>query len=245
MAYTFDAMKAGYARLWREATVKSTAGAASAARTIIANREKYEEVATAIGHGELWPLIGALHHRESNCDFSTHLHNGDSLQGYTRHVPAGRPQVGHAPPFTWTESAIDALDLKGWRKISEWPLERWLYEAERYNGWGYLSKINSPYLWAGTSLQQRGKYTSDGHYSSSVWDTQLGVVAVLKAVFDFLPDANPLSDVAPPSHSAVGVDAPALLLQVAELLRPVLEQHYVVLSQEQFATLVKTLKGAK
>ena len=29
------------------------------------------------------------------------------------------------------------LALKGWNNIKDWPISRWLYESERYNGWGY------------------------------------------------------------------------------------------------------------
>jgi lysozyme family protein len=213
--------------------------AAAVARGIVKDRERYEQAGAQIEHLELWPLIGAIHNREASRSFSTHLHNGDSLKGYTRHVPADRPQVGHGPPFSWEESAQDALRLKGWDKIAEWPLERWLYEAERYNGWGYLGRINSPYIWAGTSKQQRGKFYADGKYSASIWDTQLGIAAILKAVFDFVPNAEPLSDVAPeppvPDVSPVGT---------SDFIKYI-EREYVILTKKQFAMLLEAIKGAK
>lgn len=237
MAYTFNAMKPGYANLWRAAEVKETSAATKVAKGIIADRERYEQAAEQIGHKFLWPLIGAIHNREASRSFSTHLHNGDSLKGYTHHVPSGRPQVGHGPPFTWEESAEDALRLMGWDKVDDWPIERWLYEAEHLNGWGYLGKINSPYLWAGTTKQQRGKYIADGKYSSSTWDTQLGVVAILKAVFDLEPSASPLSDVPPTTtHSS-----PTGTNDFVKYL----EANYVVLTKEQFAILLQAVKGPK
>lgn len=236
--YTFAALKNGYANLYRKAKVTSTAAAAKVAKGIVADRERYEAVAEKIGHPELWPLIGAIHNRESSRSFSTHLHNGDSLKGYTHHVPAGRPKIDHGPPFTWEESADDALRLKGWDKISEWPLERWLYEAERYNGWGYLGKINSPYIWAGTDKQQRGKYVADGKYSSSAWDTQLGIAAILKAVFDFVPEANPQSDVEP------GEVSPPPVSSTQDFMKYI-EERFVVLTKEQFAILLEAVRNSK
>jgi lysozyme family protein len=249
MPYTFAASKVGYANLWRKAEVTSTSAAAQAAKYIIANRDKYEEAARGIGHEEIWPLVGAIHWRESGGDFGGVLHNGQHIIGTgqkTTIVPKGR-----GPFSTWQEAASDALKLQGWDKIDDWPLERWLYEAERYNGWGYLGKINSPYVWAGTNLQQRGKYISDGTYSSSTWDQQLGVAAILKAVFDFVPEANPDSDVAPPQPEQKPVPAPVpvpsaeLLTKMAELLLPVIEQNYVVLTKEQFASLIAEIAKGK
>jgi lysozyme family protein len=244
MAPTFDAAKLGYHNLWNKAQVTSTDAAAKVAHGIIADRERYEAAATAIGHSSVWPLIGAIHNRESSRSFSTHLHNGDPLTGYTTHVPAGRPQVGHGPPFTWEESAQDALKLQGWDKIADWPLERWLYEAERYNGWGYLGKINSPYVWAGTTLQQRGKYVSDGKFDSSAWDSQLGIAAILKAVFDYLPDAMPDSAVAPPVPTVIEpVPNEQVMRDVINAVLPVIESQYVVLTKEQFQKLLELVKG--
>lgn len=245
MAYTYGAMKQGYANLWRKAEATKAPAAASVARGIIADRERYETAARAIGHEELWPLIGAIHNRESSRSFSTHLHNGDSLKGYTTHVPAGRPQVGHGPPFSWEESAQDALELKGWDKIESWPLERWLYEAERYNGWGYLSKINSPYLWAGTTLQQRGKYVADGVYDSGHWDTQLGIVAILKAVFDYEPGVAPPSDVAPPTvpQPPPITDQEVIITSIVQAVLPLIEKEYVVLTRAQFEAIIKAARG--
>jgi hypothetical protein len=56
-----------------------------------------------------------------------------------------------------------------------------LSAAEPYNGYGYRNKgLRSPYLWASTNHQQRGKYVADGVFNASVMDTQMGVAAMLK-----------------------------------------------------------------
>ena len=60
-----------------------------------------------------------------------------------------------------------------------------LYEFEKYNGFGYVKhKVNSPYVWAGTSLQQSGKYVADGVFNRSHWDKQLGCAAILKKLIE-------------------------------------------------------------
>ncbi len=59
----------------------------------------------------------------------------------------------------------------------KWSLDR----IEGYNGLGYRNRgVPSPYLFSGTTVYEKGKYTGDGKYSASAIDQQLGVVAVLK-----------------------------------------------------------------
>ena len=172
----------GYNNLWNKATLQSDdlQRLASTSKTIIKNRARYEAAGQRISHLELWPLIAALHWRESSGNFNTQLAQGDPLNRVSTHVPAGM-----GPYATWEDGAEAALRLKGWQSINEWPISRQLYEAERYNGFGYFSRgVNSPYVWAATSLQQAGKYVADGVWSSTAWDSQLGVAAILK---DLLP----------------------------------------------------------
>jgi lysozyme family protein len=127
-------------------------------------------------------MIGVIDSREGGVAHlgRTHLHCGDSLGWYTRHVPAGRPHVGHGPPFTFYESACDALRMKSLQKIQNWTIERMLFELQPYNGLGYFFHgIPSPYLWSCTNQYDPphgpgGKYTSDGHFEAHVRDSQVG-----------------------------------------------------------------------
>src|SRR5690606_5399494 len=101
-----------YADLWARAVVK-TAGlpiVERIANNSLANRQRYERVSAQTRVP--WYLIAALHSLESSQNFTRHLHNGDPLTARTRQVPAGRPRSGN-PPFTWEESAIDALTMEG------------------------------------------------------------------------------------------------------------------------------------
>lgn len=147
---------------------------------IVANKPRYEPVSAATGVP--WYVIGLIHGLEAGFSFNAHLHNGDPLTARTYQQPEGRPVSG-SPPFTWEESALDALaydHLTGW---GDWDLVGTLYKLEAFNGMGYrhLSPpIPSPYLWAGSNQYAQGKFTSDGHYDPSAVSQQIGAATALK-----------------------------------------------------------------
>jgi lysozyme family protein len=178
--YNFNNLKPEYTHLWEICKINP------------GKQKQFKEAAELIKKGEIvykeleaktgvpWYLIGMLHYRESDCNFHTHLHNGDSLRYRTQHVPAGRPPVGN-PPFSFEYSAIDALKYEGFDKIHDWSIERVLYCLEQYNGWGYRQRgFPSAYVWAGTNDYVHGKFVSDGVFSAYVVDSQLGCAGILK-----------------------------------------------------------------
>ena len=58
-----------------------------------------------------------------------------------------------------------------------------LYTIERYNGTGYLryhKNVPTPYLWSGSQHYVKGKYVSDGKWSSSAVSKQVGAAVILK-----------------------------------------------------------------
>jgi lysozyme family protein len=172
----------GYANLWKQATIKASEATkvSKAAARVLAGRSRYDAVEAATGVPWWW--VGVVHLLESNCDFTTHLHNGDPLTARTVHVPADRPSEGQ-PPFTWQASAIDALTLKGLDDEKDWSIPKALWNFERYNGFGYVSKgVNSPYVWSKTNLYSRGKYISDGVFDASAVSSQVGAAAILLAM---------------------------------------------------------------
>ena len=190
MAWTFEATERGYANLWKAATLKGGADATNAegfADKIIAAEQRYRAVQASTGVP--WYFIGALHMRESSCNFAGVLHNGDRIigtGGLTTRVPAGR-----GPFATWEESAVDALKLKDMHRVQSWSVARMLYQAEVFNGLGYAGKgINSPYVWAGTNQEQLGKYVADHVFDRAADDTQLGVAAVLIRLAQKRPDIH-------------------------------------------------------
>lgn len=145
---------------------------------ISANKEKYKKVEelTTVP----WYVVAVIHYRESSLNFTRHLHNGDKLSGRTVHVPKGRPLKGN-PPFTWVESAVDALKLKSYHTCTDWSIENTLNLLERYNGLGYKKKgLPSPYLWTWSSLYKKGKYVADGKFDPNFVDQQCGAAVLLK-----------------------------------------------------------------
>lgn len=202
MNYTFEARREIYTNLWASMNIRPERLAiiTRQADKILSFKDRYDPIEKATGVP--WYIIGLMHLRESNFDFDTHLHNGDPLSERTYHVPAGRPISG-SPPFTFEESAIDAMRQKGYDKVSDWSIERIAFTLEKYNGFGYIQYgINSPYLWAGTDLYSKGKFVRDHVFSASYVDTQLGTMAVIRVILDKL--GNPLQK----THTEIAKQAP-------------------------------------
>lgn len=147
---------------------------------MVDNRSIYERVGREVNAP--WYFVAAVHCLEASLDFNRHLHNGDPLTDRTRQVPAGRPVHGE-PPFTWEESAVDALQLRRIDAVREWTLERVLYELEGYNGWGYRKfhpHVKSPYLWSYSNHYRSGKYVADGTWSDTAVSRQCGAAVLVK-----------------------------------------------------------------
>lgn len=143
-------------------------------------RSRYQSVGEQ--KGIPWSFVAVIHNMEASGDFSCHLHNGDSLEQRTVQVPAGRPKRGR-PPFTWEESAGDALSLKRLGARTDWSVAGTLYQLERYNGWGYRlhhPHVLSPYLWSFSNHYQRGKYVADGTWSDTAVSRQCGGAVLLR-----------------------------------------------------------------
>jgi len=215
---SFEAAKAGYGNLWRSMTIRPERRAAleGAARKILRGKSRYLAVERATGVP--WFVIGLEHDREADCSFACHLHNGDNgrpdAQGRltirTRQVPAGRPRS--SPPWTWEESARDALAIDGLDKIADWDIEQILYMCEKFNGEGYFGRnVNSPYVWAGSNHYgdppNIGKYVADHVFDPPAIDSQLGcapLLAVMMAMDSSIalwlrtPQRVPPPDIAPP-----------------------------------------------
>lgn len=144
-------------------------------------KDVYMKVETATGVP--WQMVAVIHVREAGEEdigvWKRCLHDGEKVIGNgrkTRDVPRGR-----GPFATWQEAALDALHIQSFDQIKSWPTSRMLWALEPFNGYGYRNKgLRSPYLWASTNHQQRGKYIRDGVFDPNVMDTQIGCAALLK-----------------------------------------------------------------
>lgn len=163
---------------------------------ILSGKVRYEGVAATIGNGIPWWFIGITHFMEAGMffpnHFKKHLHCGDPLTGRTFHVPANRPKFnpnnGTEPPsinnpYSWEESALDALKFMGYDKVKDWSLENCLVLFEKFNGLGYKKRgVPNPYLWSFTTAYTKGKYVLDGKFDPNAVSKQPGVAAIMKTI---------------------------------------------------------------
>jgi lysozyme family protein len=147
---------------------------------IITNRSRYQAVGSALGIP--WYFIGAIHNMESALRFTGHLHNGDPLTARTVHVPKGRPISGN-PPFTWEQSATDALTLEQLDSVHDWTMPGVLFQLEKYNGFGYRTRhpeVLSPYVWSYSTHYTSGKYVEDGRFDPDAVSNQCGAAVIVR-----------------------------------------------------------------
>jgi lysozyme family protein/peptidoglycan hydrolase-like protein with peptidoglycan-binding domain len=153
-------------------------------RRIVASKDRYQAVQE--GQGVPWFVVAIIHNLECSGRFDRHLHNGDPLTARTVHVPAGRPRKGQ-PPFTWEDSAADALAGHGLGTGTDWSVPGIAFQLEAYNGWGYRNnfpQVRSPYLWSFSNIYDRGKYVADGRFSPDAVSQQCGGMVLLRALMD-------------------------------------------------------------
>jgi lysozyme family protein len=130
-----------------------------------------------------WWVIAVIHEREADQNWKCSIAQGDPWNHVSRHVPRGR-----GPFKDWFSAGVDALEKCApfagrWK---DWSAGGTLTLLELYNGTGYEDYHHeaSPYIWGATTMEEEGKYIADGHYSATVWDTQLGCAALLKKMME-------------------------------------------------------------
>lgn len=176
------ALKADYENLWSTCVVKPIGNhyATQTVNKMRANESRYESIGDVTSVP--WWFIAVLHNMECGLNFNKHLHNGDPLTGRTVRVPAGRPVSGN-PPFTFEESAVDAIRLKNYHQIQDWSIAHVLFVMEGFNGYGYRTdhpEVKSPYLWSMTNHYIKGKYVRDHVFDPEAVSQQLGIACILK-----------------------------------------------------------------
>lgn len=179
---TLEQLKPEYERLFNTCEIKPSKFAEidSIANRIIQNKSRYEAIGKPLNMP--WYFIGITHCMECGLSFNKHLHNGDPLTARTVQMPKGRPKTGH-PPFSFEDSARDALVYEGFDKVMDWSIPGTLYLFEKYNGFGYRnSKINipTPYLWSYSNHYNKGKYAADGKYDTTLVSKQCGTATILR-----------------------------------------------------------------
>ena len=174
-----------YRRLFRTAKVRPERKplVQQVAASLATHRSRYERAGGPIGVP--WWFVAIIHSLEASQNFHTHLHNGDPLTHRTVHVPRNRPPGN--PPFTFEESARDALTLEGFAHGHDWSISRALFRLERFNGFGYRKPsiaFPTPYLWSFCQHYAKGKFSSDGHFDPNLVSQQIGAGVLLRVMVD-------------------------------------------------------------
>lgn len=186
---------------------------------IVKNKEKYFAVADAIGCPAAF--VAAIHVRENYSDvgrFTSYLGNGQPLNKVTTIKPKGR-----GPFPSWESGAIDAFIYDGIDEVKEWDLPKFLFYAEKYNGFGYRNRgINSPYPWNFTNHYTRGSYVSDGAFSASAVDGNVGVYALYLRLIEADSDFAINKEVTAPPATVVVESEPAWLVAIKKFFETLL-----------------------
>lgn len=192
---SYSELRSEYEQLWdtMEVRLEHLASVRMRAADILQShrRQRYETVQSQTEVP--WMVIARIHYLEADTSFRGHLHNGDPLTARTVRVPVGRPRIS-APPFSWEDSAVDAIEMKQASEISSWSIPECLFCFERYNGWGYRNgdgchttpASRSPYVWSFTTLYQRGKYIRDHVFDGNAVSGQMGVAAILRVLVEMV-----------------------------------------------------------
>jgi lysozyme family protein/peptidoglycan hydrolase-like protein with peptidoglycan-binding domain len=210
MAMTYASRWPQIAKWWDTATITKPSEVAATAKRLVAAKARYQSVEAKTGVP--WWVIAAIHEREASQDWNSQLAQGDPLNQVSTHVPKGM-----GPFKTWEEGAIAALKHDDLTSVSDWRLEKALYQQEKYNGVGYYNKgIPSPYVWAGTSVQKPGKWIRDHVWDDNYMDKQLGCAAMLKGMMAIDPSIKLIRESAEPEVQEVAAGAKAAALAPGE-----------------------------
>jgi lysozyme family protein len=181
-----DGWSEAYMDLWNTMSVSPewAKKADAITKKIVANESRY--ASGVAGTSVPWWFLAIFHAMECSLRFDEHPHNGDPLQARTLRVPKDRPPTG-SPPFTWEESARDAILYEKLDRVDDWSLPSALYHLHRFNGINNEYKkrgIPTPYLWSGTQHYRKGKYVADHVFDPQAVSQQVGAAVLLKALVD-------------------------------------------------------------
>ena len=165
---------------------------------LLARRDRYQSVGERLNVP--WFVVAALHYADTGGDFDVHPHNGDPLTDRTQHLPDGRPVEGE-PPFTWEDSAVDALRMYHFDQWRDWSIAGSLFVLEGRGGWGYRlhhPDVPSPYLWNYSTHYRQGKYVTDDTWNESAIAQRGGAAVLLRrlaerGLIEFATESEPMA----------------------------------------------------
>lgn len=201
MQPAFTALAPEYVSLL--AAMQITRAAKSIAERVLLGKHNFDAVELKTGVRKLWSL--ASFEREASSNFRLSPAQGDPWDRISVHAPKGRGPFQNFDAAAEDAYHLDKLDAVG---LDNWTWARACYEGEMFNGFGYRSHgIHTPYLWAGTNVYTKGKYTSDGRFDPGVRDQQIGIVPLMVMMVSLDP-ALVLADLLPIAGAPSIVPAP-------------------------------------
>lgn len=191
-AHPYLALRSEYERLLATERVTRTKQVDQVARKLLkpAIMDQHKSVEEQTGVPAV--LLATLFEREASSDFTKALGQGDRWDRVSVNVPRGK-----GPFKSWKAAAIyyvhyDHLD----DATAAWSLPYCCWKGEIWNGFGPRNHGRpTGYLWAGTTIYDPpkgpgGKYVSDGVWSGSTVDQQLGIIPVILRMIELQPDLD-------------------------------------------------------
>lgn len=179
MPLPFEKYDSEHQKLWDSMKIiRDSAQLSVMSNRVYQHKATYQEIERETGVP--WQMVAVIHIREGGLQdvgvFKKGLHNGQAWNRKTTIVP-----IGVGPFESWKDAAVHALKMKKFHTVGNWTPAKMLSALEPYNGYGYRGQgIRSPYLWASTNHQQRGKYVRDHVFDPNVMDSQMGCAAMLR-----------------------------------------------------------------
>jgi len=184
MSYQFAALQAEYTALLQRMVITRPNEVDRVARKLIEyiDQKRYTEACNTVGVPQI--VAASSFERDASSNFRDSPAQGDPWNQRSHNWPP-------CGPFSsWTEAAVWAYRHEGFEKIgaANWTWERACYEEEIFNGFGPRNHgRHTGYLWAGSNIYTGGKYVSDGVWSATTFDSQLGVIPVMRRIVQLRP----------------------------------------------------------
>jgi lysozyme family protein len=202
MKHPFEILKPEYAQLLSIMTVRPEKKEIvdHIAVKLLSLKTRWEPISAI--NGVPIVLMATSFEREAASNFAKNPAQGWSWRTQSSIIP-------HNGPFpTWQAAALEAYHLNGLDKVGRdnWTWELVCFYGEMFNGFGYrdFHARHTPYLWAMTNIQTRGKYIEDGKFDESHFDEQIGIIPVARRMVEIDPTvALPAVAIPTPAHSGL------------------------------------------
>jgi lysozyme family protein len=188
MQHPFQVLSPEYTAWMAHARVTRPGPVQEGAKEVLAAMPRYIAAAADLDMPpQCAAFIGALDLRESNCNPSRALGQGDPWNQRSTHVPAG-----FGPFKSWADACRFYLAREHINDPATWTWEWLCYEGNGWNGFGPNNNGRVPgYLFSCTAVYDTpryggvglgGKYIADNEWSGTAVDVQPGIVPVIQAV---------------------------------------------------------------